>query len=293
MDHKEIKELISSYHDGELNEEQKKTVEEHLAQCPECRREFQEMGKLEEVMSQMELRKPPKEVWQLYWASVYNRLERRIGWILLSIGAMLLFFFVISGRSQGKEQGTFSIYFMEEKVGYEEYIWEGDERGYLLSVIGRMTKPTAIEIEKLSIRLDRNYIPHYFYFKGSVSGMDQEISSTITEGQVENKIQVAGQERMSTVKIERDAFLLPNPVFSPYMVLTKKFRCALEGKIELSAYIIPQLEVSFSLEPKEEDPCLLIMEVSGMRVELETDGEGGLKAVSVPSQKLKVLQSSS
>lgn len=93
MNHQKIRELISSYHNGELNEEQKKTVEEHLAHCSECKREFEEMGKLEEVMSRMELRKPPKEVWQLYWASVYNRLERRIGWILLSIGAMILLFF--------------------------------------------------------------------------------------------------------------------------------------------------------------------------------------------------------
>lgn len=51
------------------------------------------MGKLEEVMSQMTLKKPLKEVRHLYWASVYNCLERRIGWILLSIGAMILIFF--------------------------------------------------------------------------------------------------------------------------------------------------------------------------------------------------------
>jgi len=41
----------------------------------------------------MELKKPPKEAWKLYWASVYNRLERRIAWILLSIGAMIILFF--------------------------------------------------------------------------------------------------------------------------------------------------------------------------------------------------------
>jgi predicted anti-sigma-YlaC factor YlaD len=93
MDHQKIKELISSYHDRELDEEKKKLVEEHLKECPECRKEFEEMGKFEEVMSKMELRKPPKEVWQIYWTSVYNRLERRIGWILLSIGAMILIFF--------------------------------------------------------------------------------------------------------------------------------------------------------------------------------------------------------
>ncbi len=93
MDHQKIKELISSYHDKELNEEKKKQIEEHLKECSECRREFEEMGKFEEVMNKMELKKPPREVWQIYWASIYNRLERRIGWILLSIGAMILIFF--------------------------------------------------------------------------------------------------------------------------------------------------------------------------------------------------------
>ena len=93
MDHKKIKELISSYHDKELDEEQRKTVEKHLEECLECRKEFEEMGKFEEVMSKMELKKPPKDVWKLYWASVYNRLERRIGWILLSVGAMIILFF--------------------------------------------------------------------------------------------------------------------------------------------------------------------------------------------------------
>ena len=93
QDHQEIKELISSYIDGEVNEEQKRMVESHLKECPECQKEFEEMRKLEEVMGQMELKKPPRETWQVYWSFVYNRLERRIGWILFSIGAIILLFF--------------------------------------------------------------------------------------------------------------------------------------------------------------------------------------------------------
>lgn len=93
MDHQKIKELISSYYDGELDEKRKKLVEKHLKQCPECKKEFEEMGKFEEVMRKMELKKPPKEAWQLYWTSIYNRLERKIGWILFSIGAIILIFF--------------------------------------------------------------------------------------------------------------------------------------------------------------------------------------------------------
>jgi predicted anti-sigma-YlaC factor YlaD len=93
MEHKKIKELISSYIDGELDASQRKLVEEHLKECQECRQEFEEMEKFEEVMSRMEFKKPPKEMWQVYSDSVYNRLERKIGWILLSIGAIILLFY--------------------------------------------------------------------------------------------------------------------------------------------------------------------------------------------------------
>ena len=60
MDHQKIKELISSYHDGELGNKEKQMLEEHLEQCAECRREFEEMGKFEEVMGKMQLKKPQK-----------------------------------------------------------------------------------------------------------------------------------------------------------------------------------------------------------------------------------------
>jgi len=93
MDHQKTRELISSYHDQELNEEQKRQIEEHIRHCDSCRRELEEMKKFEEVMNQMELKKPPMEVWQIYWSSVYNRLERHVGWILLSIGAIILLFY--------------------------------------------------------------------------------------------------------------------------------------------------------------------------------------------------------
>lgn len=93
MEHKKVRELFSAYFDGELSDTQKRQVEDHIAQCADCRREFEAAKKFEEVMGKMELKSPPKETWQRYWASVYNRLERRIGWILLSVGGMILLFF--------------------------------------------------------------------------------------------------------------------------------------------------------------------------------------------------------
>lgn len=93
MEHQDIKKLISSYYEGVLSEEQRQAVDVHVAACVECRRELEEIRQFEEVMNKMELKKPKPEVWQMYWASVYNRLERRFGWILFSIGAIILLFY--------------------------------------------------------------------------------------------------------------------------------------------------------------------------------------------------------
>ena len=93
MDHEKIKELISSYLDNELDGEQRRRVDEHLEKCPECRSEYGEMFRFEEVMAKMALKQPPKEAWKVYSESVYNRIERGIGWILLSVGAMIILFF--------------------------------------------------------------------------------------------------------------------------------------------------------------------------------------------------------
>jgi len=112
--------------------------------------------------------------------------------------------------------------------------------------------------------------------------------SVINEGQVENVILVAGQEQKSTEKIKRDAFLLPNAVYSPYMVLTKKFNGNLKERVELSAYIIPQFETAFALEPSEERPWRLLMDMSGSEIILDGDEEGRLLSLRIPLISLEV-----
>lgn len=188
------------------------------------------------------------------------------------------------------ETGTLSIYFMQEQVGYEEYFWEEDNTGFTLTVRGRMTKPIAIEIERLVIRVDKSFIPERYTFKGQVSGVNQDIQSFFSEGKVVNTKQVAGQERTETVNIKRDAVLLPNPVFSPYMVLTKKFRCGLQEAVEISAYIIPQMEIPSTLGPKQDFPCRLVLRMGTTEIEIETDEEGVLNSLDISSQNLKVMR---
>ncbi len=44
-------------------------------------------------MKNMKYKEPSDEVWQRYWSKIYNKLERGLGWILISIGAIILLFY--------------------------------------------------------------------------------------------------------------------------------------------------------------------------------------------------------
>ncbi|MFC2163701.1 hypothetical protein ACFLT2_01745 [Acidobacteriota bacterium] len=215
--------------------------------------------------------------------------------LLLIALSFLLVYSIFSLSTQDttlSEIGVFDISFMGEKVGYEEYTWQSTETGYLLTVRGRMTKPIPMVIDKLTIRLDKAFIPNQYYFEGSVSGVRQEVLTVINEGQVESVILVAGQEQKTEVKIKRDAFLLPNPVYSPYMVLTKKFPCSLQEKAEFSAYIVPHFETPFTLDTSEENPCLLIMDMSGTEILIGMDDGGKLMSLEIPLKNLEIIRTS-
>jgi hypothetical protein len=101
MKHEEIKTLIAAYIEGELDKKESLLVEAHLRECAGCRKECEELNQLEEVLNKMELRKSSKDTWDVYWSSVYNKLERRIGWIFLSLGVIILAFW---GGYQAVEQ---------------------------------------------------------------------------------------------------------------------------------------------------------------------------------------------
>ena len=87
---RDIRELLAGYVDGELTDEQRQAVEEELAKNPELRAELEEFRRLKEVTGMVRYADLPDEVWEDYWHSVYRKLERGIGWILFSIGAIVL-----------------------------------------------------------------------------------------------------------------------------------------------------------------------------------------------------------
>ncbi len=87
QDHKD---LMMAYLDNELDDEQKRAFEEHLASCSACAKEMAEFKKLKQLTDNVTLVEPEDRIWQQYWSGIYNRVERGFGWILFSLAAILL-----------------------------------------------------------------------------------------------------------------------------------------------------------------------------------------------------------
>ncbi len=82
--------LITAALDGELSPAERGELETMLDGHPALKRELERLRRVKEVTESMALRSPPDEVWKEYWVSVYSRIERGIGWVLLSLGAIVL-----------------------------------------------------------------------------------------------------------------------------------------------------------------------------------------------------------
>ena len=61
-----------------------------LATDPALAAEWRQLNQLKELTEMSMISNPPEEQWGIYWRSVYNRLERGLGWILVSLGATVL-----------------------------------------------------------------------------------------------------------------------------------------------------------------------------------------------------------
>jgi len=91
--------LIEKCFDNELNVNEK-TEFDSLLQNKDLKNEFEEQKRVKEVLSKMKLKNPTMEIWDKYWVGVYNKLERGIAWIAVSVGFLIL---VIYGSIEAVE----------------------------------------------------------------------------------------------------------------------------------------------------------------------------------------------
>ena len=84
-----FRELMMASLDGEICEGDRAELESHLAECADCRREFDEHARLSELVGEIELPEPSQEDMMKYWPSVYAKIERGAGWGLVILGALI------------------------------------------------------------------------------------------------------------------------------------------------------------------------------------------------------------
>lgn len=85
-----LRRLLAGYVDGELSGEELAAFERELAANAELRAELDDFKQLKEVTDTMTYADLPDEVWDGYWASIYRKTERGLGWVIMSVSAIVL-----------------------------------------------------------------------------------------------------------------------------------------------------------------------------------------------------------
>ena len=86
----EARRLMMAALDGEINPDQRRQLDQLLADYPDLGEDWERMNRVKEVTISMSYREPPEEIWQEYWVSVYNRCERGVGWLIMTLSAVVV-----------------------------------------------------------------------------------------------------------------------------------------------------------------------------------------------------------
>ncbi|MBU1318988.1 MAG: hypothetical protein KKH67_07295 [candidate division Zixibacteria bacterium] len=90
MNNETIQNLLMKVVDGLATAEEEAALQEAIRADGKWEQELRAYRKIKEVTDSMQLKDLPDSYWQGYWASVYRTTERGIGWVFLSVGAIIL-----------------------------------------------------------------------------------------------------------------------------------------------------------------------------------------------------------
>ncbi len=83
-------ELVEKYLSEEITPTELSELNNILANNPGLKDDLEEQKHIKEVLNKMELKNPSGEIWDGYWLNVYNRIERGIAWILISLASIVI-----------------------------------------------------------------------------------------------------------------------------------------------------------------------------------------------------------
>ncbi|NIM02250.1 MAG: hypothetical protein GTN89_16075 [Acidobacteria bacterium] len=83
--------LMMAALDDELSSAERAELHRLLAADEGLRAEWAKLKTVKEVTETMSFREPPEEIWETYWEAVYNRVERGLAWVFISLGLTVVF----------------------------------------------------------------------------------------------------------------------------------------------------------------------------------------------------------
>lgn len=86
---KRFEQLMMQSLDNEISESEQHELDIMITKNSDWCQEYESFKQLKEMTQTMKFKKQPLETWDVYWTRVYNRLERGIAWVLVSVGAAI------------------------------------------------------------------------------------------------------------------------------------------------------------------------------------------------------------
>ena len=138
MNNDEIKLKVMAYLDGELSELEMKEIKRLIDDDEMHKDVYLSLKKVKEVTQEMKFVKLPEMYWDDYWEHVYNRIERGISWILISLGVIVV--------------GSFLVWQFIEALIVDQNIHVVLKAGILILLAGVVVLIVSILREKLMVR---------------------------------------------------------------------------------------------------------------------------------------------
>jgi len=82
--------LMMAVIDGESTQAEREELERLMAGDERLKAEWARLTRVKEATTTMTVRRPSEETWDRYWSSVYNRTERKVAWLLVLAGLVVL-----------------------------------------------------------------------------------------------------------------------------------------------------------------------------------------------------------
>lgn len=92
-DRERFQQLLMGAVDQELSAAEQEEFETLLQQNSDFKEEWTKFKSMKEVLITMKFKNLPEKTWDNYWLNVFNRLERGLAWILVSVGSVILITF--------------------------------------------------------------------------------------------------------------------------------------------------------------------------------------------------------